>query len=144
MRYHQQVIALRAPLCLDLGIVTALTAGLLLIAPSTAPRVAKCTRASAPALSVTPPEEPLEIRSQTRTCDLDGVGEIVIRGQFTSHRAKDSFAITFGRYSAFTDPRGYFEVRIPRDEYAGDLCQLPSRWDFRDDQMTLEYHLALE
>ena len=63
--------------------------------------------------------------------------------------AQEGFAISFagsvGRYTAMTDPRGYFEVRIPRDDFEGDICALRlSHQAFSDDQMTLKYHIDLE
>jgi hypothetical protein len=140
------VIALRVPLCLSLGIATALTTGAYLAQSSPQP--------SAPALAVAADDDvdPLDIRIQSteRTCDADAISAIVIRGQFTSlGHDHEGFAISFagtnGRYTAFTDPRGYFEVRIPRDDFGGNLCELPpSARSFRDDQMTLSYRLDFE
>jgi hypothetical protein len=112
----------------------------------------EAAKSSAPALSVEPPSEPLEIRSQSteRACDADDVTAIVIRGQFTSREhTHEGFAISFagtvGRYTAFTDHRGYFEVRIPREDFLGDLCELPSKSStFSDAKMNLEYRLDFE
>jgi hypothetical protein len=141
------VIALRAPLYLELGIATALLTGAYL-AQSSPPQP------SAPALAVadTADDESLDIRTQSteRSCDADAISTLVIRGQFTSlDHQHEGFAISFagtnGRYTAFTDQRGYFEVRIPRDDFAGDLCELPpSARSFRDDQMTLSYRIDFE
>jgi hypothetical protein len=139
------VIALRAPLYLAPGIATALTAGLWLAQPAP-------PRASAPVLAVEPAPEPVGVRaSSTETaCDADAITAIVIRGQFTSlEHIHEGFAISFagtnGRYTAFTDPRGYFEVRIPREDVAIDLCRLPAdARRFSDDQMTLSYRLDFE
>ncbi|HEY5946415.1 MAG TPA: hypothetical protein VIV40_13020, partial [Kofleriaceae bacterium] len=94
----------------------------------------------------------LDIRSHSieHTCDADNVVAIVIRGQFTSHeRLHEGFAISFagteGRYTAFTDRRGYFEVRIPHDDFVVDLCELPSdARSFSDESMTLRYRLDFE
>jgi hypothetical protein len=139
------VIALRASLCLELGIATTLVAGLSLIQPAQEPP-------SAPALAVEAPIDPLEIRSQSteRACDADDVTAIVIRGQFTARTpSHEGFAISFagtaGRYTAFTDQRGYFEVRIPREDFVVDLCNLPAKSQtFSDPQMNLEYRLDFE
>jgi hypothetical protein len=144
-RYHYVVIAFRASLCLELGIATILTAGLSLMPPAT-------ERASAPALAIEPQAEPLQIRSQSteRACDADHITQLVIRGQFTSHMpSHEGFAISFagtvGRYTAFTDPRGYFEVRIPREDFVADLCKLSAKsTTFSDPQMNLEYRLDFE
>jgi hypothetical protein len=107
---------------------------------------------SAPALTVEPPIDSPDIRSCSteRTCDADDVSAIVIRGQFTSHEhSNEGFAISFagtvGRYTALTDHRGYFEVRIPREDFVADLCKLPAKSQtFRDTQMNLEYRLDFE
>jgi hypothetical protein len=139
------VIALRASLGLDLGIATILAAGLFLMQPGP-------ENPSAPALAVEPATEPLDIRTRSTeySCDADDVTAIVIRGQFTSHEhTNEGFAISFagtvGRYTAFTDQRGYFEVRIPREDFVGDLCKLPARAQtFSDTQMNLEYRLDFE
>lgn len=144
-RYHHRVIALRAPLYLDLGIVTTLIAASWLLQPP-------APTSSGPDIAVEPAAEPLEIRSQSTgaSCDADAITSIVIRGQFTSREhINEGFAISFagteGRYTTFTDPRGYFEVRIPREDYVGDLCKLPSdSLTFSDTQMNLRYRLAFE
>lgn len=144
-RYHRQVIALRVPLYPSLGIATIVASGLLLLRP--APQ-----GPSAPELPTATPAEPLEMRwrSNAPACDPNEISAVVIRGQFTSHaRAKEGFAISFagtvGRYTAMTDPRGYFEVRIPRDDFEGDICALHLRHsDFSDEQMTLKYRIDLE
>ena len=139
------MIALRVPSCLSLGIATVLTSGLFLLRP--APQ-----GPSAPEIAVATPREPLDMRwhANAPACDPGGVRAIVIRGQFTSRRDLDEgFAISFagssGRYTAITDRRGYFEVHIPREDIAGDVCQLPlAAHDFSDEQMTLEYRIELE
>jgi hypothetical protein len=107
---------------------------------------------TSPALAVEPATETLDIRSQSteHTCDANDVTSIVIRGQFTSRTdPSEGFAISFagtaGRYTAFTDRRGYFEVRIPREDFVGDLCTLPSKsLSFSDEQMNLKYRLDFE
>jgi len=87
-------------------------------------------------------------KSEAPVCDPEAVTAIVIRGQFSAAEPQ-SFAISFGsthgRYTAMTDRRGYFEVRIPREDFDGDVCQLPlTSKDFSDDQMTLRYRIDLE
>lgn len=144
-RYHGAVIALRVPSCLSLGIATALTSGVFLVRPT--PQAP-----SAPALAIATPREPLAMHwdSVAPACDPADVTAVVIRGQFTSRRHLDEgFAISFagaqGRYTAMTDRRGYFEVRIPREDFGGDVCALPLvKRDFSDAQMTLEYRVDVE
>lgn len=139
------MIALRAPQYLTLGIASTLTAGIWLIQPAP-------TRPGAPAIAVAPATEPIEIRSQSteKACDTEDASAIVIRGQFTSHQRRgEGFAISFagsaGQYTAMTDPRGYFEVHIPREDFDGDLCNLPLSYrDFSDEQMTLRYRIDVE
>lgn len=141
------MIALRAPLSglwPSLGIAIAAASAHLLLAPAP-------PRPSAPALGVEPPGEQLDVHWQSvPTCDPDEISAVVIRGKFTSREhAKEGFAISFagtvGRYTAMTDARGYFEVRIPRDDFEGDICALRlSHSAFSDDQMTLTYHIDLE
>ena len=152
-RYHVPVIALRAPLYLDLGIVTILAAAASVATPATPIR-----SGAAAALEPSNPEDdaiasrnlPIDIRETVPVCDPDRVSSIVIRGQFSSRtHSEDGFAISFagaeGRYTTFTDPRGYFEVRIPRDDFVGDPCALPaSSLTFTDQQMNLQYRLDFE
>ena len=138
------MIALRAPLYLAPGIATALTAALFALRP--APQ-----GPSAPELAVDPPTETTDIRSQSteQACDDEDVSSIVIRGQFSAEHPEEGFAISFagttGQYTAMTDKRGYFEVRIPRDDFRVDLCELPKTWKrFSDQQMTLAYRIDFE
>ncbi len=139
------MIALRAPLYPSLGIVIAAASGLLLVRP--APQ-----GPSAPELPVETPREQLDVHWQNHapSCDPNDISAVVIRGQFTSREhAKEGFAISFagtsGRYTAMTDLRGYFEVRIPRDDFDGDICALRlSHNAFSDEQMTLKYHVDVE
>jgi hypothetical protein len=49
-----------------------------------------------------------------------------------------------GSYSAITDARGYFEMRIPREDFAGDLCNLDWWHSFSDESMTLQYIVDFE
>jgi hypothetical protein len=137
---------------LDLGIVTILAAG----AAAAALAQASTPTRSGPALSMEPETDltscgmPIEIHETAPICDPDRVASIVIRGQFSSRtHADDGFAISFagaeGRYTTFTDPRGYFEVRIPREDFVGDPCALPaSSLTFSDTQMNLQYRLDFE
>ena len=87
-------------------------------------------------------------QSDSASCDPDAITAVVIRGQFTAS-VPQSFAISFGgangHYTAITDDRGYFEVRIPREDFDGDVCRLPlSSKDFSDDQMKLQYRIDVE
>jgi hypothetical protein len=44
-----------------------------------------------------------------------------------------------------TDARGYFEVHMPREDFAADPCALPLTYrDFSDKQMTLRYRIDVE
>ena len=138
------MIALRAPLYLAPGIATALTGALFALRPAP-------LGPSAPELAVEPPSETTEIRSQSTqpACDDEDVSSIVIRGQFTAAHPDEGFAISFagttGQYTAMTDKRGYFEVRIPRDDFMVDLCALPKTWkQFSDEQLTLAYRIDFE
>jgi hypothetical protein len=139
------VIALRAPFVVSLAIATAATAAAAVVAVDAA-----AVTPSAPGLPTMAPPEPLEMRWQLRApaCDPHGIAAIVIRGQFSA-ALPQSFAISFGgaqgHYTAMTDQRGYFEVRIPREDFDGDICQLPiSSKEFSDAQMTLTYRIDIE
>jgi hypothetical protein len=144
------VIALRVPLYSSLGIATLVTSGLLLLPP--APHVPSARPLDVPELDATECtgtliEVPRE--SEQPACDPNAISAVVIRGQFTSHQgANEGFAISFpgpiGHYTAMTDPRGYFEVRIPREDFDGDVCQLPPSHDFSDEHMTLKYRIDVE
>jgi len=145
-RYHGSVIALRVPTCLSLGIASLLTAGIWLAVPT--PQAA-----SAPNISPPTPPEQLSMHWQHQepaVCDLDEVTSVVIRGQFTSHeRLQEGFTISFagssGQYTAMTDTRGYFEVHMPREDFDGDLCELPLHYGrFTDKQLSLTYTIDLE
>jgi hypothetical protein len=144
-RYAWLVIAPRVPVYFSIGIATAVTAGLAALRP--APPVP-----SAPELPTATPVEPLEMHWQDDgpACDRDAITAIVIRGQFTSReRSHEGFAISFagssGRYTAMTDARGYFEVHMPREDFAADPCALPLTYrDFSDKQMTLRYRIDVE
>jgi hypothetical protein len=98
-----------------------------------------------------PSAESLGMRWQheEHDCGLATITSIVIRGQFTSHEPSEGFALSFagseGRYTTMTDPRGYFEVRIPREDFAGDPCELPRHHrHFTDPQLTLTYTIDVE
>jgi hypothetical protein len=139
------VIALRVPQYFSLGIATTLAAAAWIARPAPQPP-------SAPAVSTQPPVEQLDMRWQQEepACDRADVTSIVIRGQFTSHEPiQEGFTISFagstGRYTAMTDRRGYFEVRIPREDFEGDPCELPLRYrHFTDEQMALQYSIDIE
>lgn len=84
-----------------------------------------------------------------RACDTDGITTVIVHGQFTSHETTNhSFAIQLpgkaGSFAAITDARGYFEMRIPRESFADDLCALDTWHSFSDEQMTLRYFLDFE
>lgn len=138
------MIAARAPQYLSLGTATLLAAGLAL-APSSPPP-------STPALEIAPPRDSVGIHAQSTepACNPDEIRAVVVRGQFTARQPVDEgFAISFagaaGHYTAITDPRGYFEVRIPREDFDGDPCHVPLTYrDFSDAQMTLRYRIDIE
>jgi hypothetical protein len=128
--------AVRAPSYLQLGIVVALTGGTIAIMP--------------PPLTGPPPvmpepaaEEPSVgaqlVAPRTRACEV--ATTIVVRG----YSLDDSFSIQLAgkrhRYSAISND-GYFELRIPVDDFDGDVCTIPST--FGDDQTTLRFSLDLE
>jgi hypothetical protein len=150
-RYHGQVIALRAPTCLSLGIATTLAAvtGLWIAWPKS-----ECLcidRASQTQAAAAPSAEPLTMRWQheVRECGLANITSIVIRGQFTSRDPSEGFTLSFagseGHYTTMTDATGYFEVRIPREDFAGDPCELPRHHrQFTDPQLTLTYTIDAE
>lgn len=98
-----------------------------------------------------PPMEELAIEplSLQRACDADSITTVVVHGLFTSHETTNhSFAIQLpgkaGSFAAITDARGYFEMRIPRESFADDLCALDTWHNFSDEQMTLRYFLDFE
>jgi hypothetical protein len=145
------VIALRDPLCLDFAILSALTAGLWLTQPAAATRTQTWTCGTTLDLPQVPdfdraprPEPPV-----AELCDPATITNVVIRGQFTSDRP-ENFAISFagaeGHYTAMTDERGYFEVRIPREDFAGDVCDVQKNFgnSFADQQMKLSYRIYAE
>lgn len=115
------------------------------------------TRSPADCASLLPLAEPpppveelaLEPLILHRACDADGITTVIVHGQFTSHETTNhSFAIQLpgkaGSFAAITDARGYFEMRIPRESFADDLCALDTWHSFSDEQMTLRYFLDFE
>ena len=143
-RYHDPVIAAVAPYRLSLGIATVLAAAAWVARPAPPP-------IGAPNVETPDPVESLGMRWQHEEpmCDRDEVASVVIRGQFTSPDHHEGFSISFagsdGRYTAMTDARGYFEVRIPREDFEGDPCELPLHYRrFADEQLTLQYSIAIE
>jgi hypothetical protein len=76
------------------------------------------------------------------------VTTVIVHGQFTSLAPMDHFAIQLptkiGTLAAITDSRGYFEMRIPRENVANDLCALDRWHSFSDEQMTLHYFITFE
>ena len=115
-----------------------------------------CPHAGSPELAEPPAaDEPsTEARPQMRDPVATGgespnIHNIVLRGQFIAHRSVvDHFAIQLpgktGSYSAITDARGYFEMRIPREDFADDLCTLDWWHSFSDESMTLQYIVDFE
>lgn len=146
------VTAIRLHGLFDLGIVTALTAGLAVTALMQPP----ARPAGSPQLAEPPAadEPPIEPHALARPCDAEGITTIVVRGQFMGRDGQphpavlDQFAIQLpgkaGSYAAITDSRGYFEMRIPREDFTDDLCALSEWYTFSDDQMTLHYFVELE
>jgi hypothetical protein len=92
-----------------------------------------------------PAIEPLDMRLACNDADITTV---IVHGQFTSLAPMDHFAIQLptkiGTLAAITDSRGYFEMRIPRDSVANDLCALDRWHSFSDEQMTLHYFITFE
>ena len=132
------MFALRTPLYLELGIAFALTAGAIALAPRHEPEsvpVMPETSCDIPPLVVAPIEP-----------SCVGVKNVVIRGWLTAQ--DPSFSIQFPgkhfHYSAISNA-GYFEVRIPADDFDGDICSLRTELDtFTDDQMTVRFRVDLE
>jgi hypothetical protein len=145
------VTALRVPTVGALCLITALTAGL-----AARKLTASCPHAGSPELAEPPPADEPAIETQPRlhdpvmaACEAPNIRNVVLRGQFIAHRpAIDHFAIQLpgksGSYSAITDARGYFEMRIPREDFAGDLCNLDWWHSFSDESMTLQYIVDFE
>ncbi|HUS33377.1 MAG TPA: hypothetical protein VMZ53_32970 [Kofleriaceae bacterium] len=146
--------ALRVPTLGALGLVTVLTGGL-----AATKLVRHCPHAAGSPELVEPPaaDEPT-IETQARLhdpvelsgCEAPHIRNVVLRGQFIAHRTEvvDHFAIQLpgrtGSYSAITDSRGYFEMRIPREDFEGDLCNLDWWHSFSDESMTLQYIVDFE
>ena len=82
------------------------------------------------------------------SCNDADITTVIVHGQFTSLVPMDHFSIQLptkmGTLAAITDARGYFEMRIPRDNVANDLCALDRWHSFRDDQMSLRYFITFE
>jgi hypothetical protein len=145
------VTALRVPTLGTLGLVTLLTGGL-----SVATLVRHIPHAGSPELVEPPAADEPNVETQPRLHDPSAVGcesgnvhNVVLRGQFIAHRpAIDHFALQLpgktGTYSAITDARGYFEIRIPADDFDGDLCSIDWWHSFSDDSMTLQYIVDFE
>ena len=82
-------------------------------------------------------------------CESGNVRNVVPRGQFIAHNTiVDHFAIQLpgksGSYAAITNSRGYFEMRIPREDFADDLCNLDWWHSFSDESVTLQYIVDFE
>lgn len=143
--------AFRVPTLGALGLVTVLTGGL-----AVAKLARHCPHAGSPELAEPPAADEPKIEAQPRLDDIDLTGceapnirNVVLRGQFIAHQTEvDHFAIQLpgksGSYSAVTDARGYFEMRIPAEDFEGDLCNLDWWHSFSDDSMTLQYIVDFE
>ena len=142
--------AFRVPTLGALALVTVLTGGL---------AIAKLARhcphaAGSPELAEPPAGDEPKIETQPvlhdqTGCEAPNVRNVVLRGQFIAHQTEvDHFAIQLpgksGSYSAVTDARGYFEMRIPAQDFEGDLCSLDWWHSFSDDSMTLQYIVDFE
>ena len=130
---------------------TVLTAGTAALHKTTRTALSPAECASLLPLAEPPTtEEPaIEPMALHRTCAAEGISTVIVHGQFTSLVPLDhSFSIQLpgraGSYAAITDSRGYFEMRIPRENFADDLCSLATWHSFRDEQMTLRYFLDFE
>lgn len=92
-----------------------------------------------------PAIEPLDLRL---SCNDDDITTVIVHGQFTSLAPMDHFSIQLptkmGTLAAITDSRGYFEMRIPRENVANNLCALDRWHSFSDEQMTLHYFITFE
>lgn len=128
---------------------TLLAAGTALTVPPTsksAPAdLASLLPLAEPPTTEEPAIEPMDVRLR---CDSEGITTVIVHGQFTSLEPMDHFAIQLptklGTLGAITDARGYFEMRIPRESFADDLCTLDTWHSFRDEQMTLHYSISFE
>jgi len=99
--------------------------------------------AAPPPLEIAPAPEPIDVHAD---CDAQDLTTIVIRGRLVSRASTDNhFSVALpGRhhlYGAITDGRGYFEMRIPRDDYFDELCLSKG---FEDPQMTLQVRCHFE
>ena len=92
-----------------------------------------------------PAIEPLDLRL---ACNAEGISTVIVHGQFTSLAPMDHFAIQLptkiGTLAAITDARGYFEMRIARENFSDNLCALDRWHSFSDDSMTLHYFISFE
>lgn len=140
---------------LELGIVTALTAGAAALAIATAAlSVPRACPASAPAMPA-PSPEPVAGRVKgvvPVTCNDPLVQTVVFKGRVDALGSGDTLHFHFAEmprgYAVMTGPRGEFEIRIPRSELGiVDLCGLPTsnkNATFNDGQLSLEYALQFE
>lgn len=133
-----------------LSLVALLTGGL-----SVATLVRHSPHAGSPELAEPPADDPAPQALQTARdpgamdCESPNIKNVVLRGQFIAHTSVvDHFAIQLpgksGSYSAITNSRGYFEMRIPREDFADDLCNLDWWHSFSDESMTLQYIVDFE
>ena len=136
----------------SLAIGTALAASLLTAGtalmqpPAQQPAdVASLLPLAEPPTTEEPAIEPFDIRLACNDADITTV---IVHGQFTSLVPMEHYAIQLptktGTLAAITDSRGYFEMRIPRDGFAENLCGLDRWHSFSDEQMSLHYYLTFE
>lgn len=136
----------------SLALGTAL-ASTLLVAGTALTRPQPCASADLPSLlplaepptTEEPAIEPLDLRL---ACNDSDITTVIVHGQFTSIAPMDHFSIQLptkiGTLAAITDSRGYFEMRIPRENVTNDLCALDRWHSFSDEQMTLHYFITFE
>jgi hypothetical protein len=129
------VFAVRAPSYLQLGIVVALAGGTIALTP-------RPLAAPSPVMPE-PTAEELSVGAQLvaphiRACEL--ATSVVVRGYSADHVFSIQLFGKHHRYSAISNA-GYFEMRIPADDFDGDLCMIPNT--FADDQTTFRFSLDL-
>jgi hypothetical protein len=126
---------------------TLLTAGTALTLPETTQSadLVSMLPLAEPPTTEEPAIEPLDMRLACNDADITTV---IVHGQFTSLAPMDHFSIQLptkiGTLAAITDSRGYFEMRIPRDNVANNLCALDRWHSFSDEQMSLHYFITFE
>ena len=146
------VTAIRVQSVGALSLVTLLTGGLSVATlVRHTPHAGSPELAEPPADDPTPPLQAMETVRDPGAMDRESpnITNVVLRGQFIAHNTiVDHFAIQLpgksGSYAAITNSRGYFEMRIPREDFADDLCNLDWWHSFSDESMTLQYIVDFE